>query len=189
MRLPMFWGCRMRDLPELGADPLCLSPLRPADVTDTYVSWLHDPETSRFTEVGRRSHTIESVKSYVSDAVAAGDAAMWRIEVDGDHIGNIRLSSIDRWHKKCDVAILIGNRNLHGQGIGPGAIGLAAAYAFENLDIEKLSAGMYAANHPSIRCFVKAGFAEDAVLSRHVIFEGQRMDVVRMSRFRDDQNA
>lgn len=176
----------MRDLVDLPGKNVTLSPLHPEHVSPAYVGWLNDPETTRFTEVRHVRHDETSVRRYVDETVASDSAAMWRICVDGQHVGNVRISGINRLHRRADIAILIGEPGMRGGGVGTETIGLVTDHAFRDLGIEKLSAGIYAGNEASRRAFEKAGYRCDAVLSRHAIFEGVRTDVVQMVRFWDD---
>ena len=74
----------------------------------------------------------------------------------------MRLSGIIPFHKRADTAVIIGERQMWGQNIASRAITLATSYAFGELDLLKLTAGMLATNTGSIRAFEKAGFSVEA---------------------------
>ena len=79
--------------------------------------------------------------------------------------------------------MIIGAKTDWGRGIGPAAIALAAAHAFDELDLAKLTAGVYADNPASIRAFEKAGFTEEARLRSHYLSDGAYVDGIIMARF------
>jgi len=174
-------GNRVRES-EIGA--VRLAPYFPEHVTATSVAWLNDPDVVRFTEARFDSHTLDSQRAYVAAAARSPAARLWRIMVEGEgHVGTIRLSSIDRRHRHARVALIIGRKDLWGQGIAQRAIAAACTVAFDELGLRKLLAGIYANNAPSLRAFVKAGFVEEARLARQY-FDGEDwVDGVIMSRF------
>jgi RimJ/RimL family protein N-acetyltransferase len=176
----------MRSLVDLVGKIVTLSPLRPEHVGPAYVAWLNDPETTRFTEVANTRNDESSVRQYVEEAAVSETAAMWRICIGEHHVGNIRISDINRRHKRAAIAILIGEADKRGHGIGTEAIKLSTDYAFVELGIEKLTAGIYAGNKASRKAFEKAGYRCDAILSRHAILEGRRVDVLQYVRFAAD---
>lgn len=165
-----------------GDGAVSLAPLRPEDVDAAYLAWLADPVVTRFTEV-RGVQDLASVRAYVAAAVAAPDAAMWRIDHAGRHVGNVRLSGITRRHRRAIVALMVGDRAVWGRGVASAAIALVAGHAFAALGLHKLTAGIYAGHTASRRAFEKAGFHCEATLRDHVLFEGSFVDVLQMARF------
>ncbi len=166
----------------LRAGLVTLAPLQPEDVNAIYLSWLADPVVTRFTEITAPGDEA-SVRFYVAQAIAASDAAIWRINYSGSHVGNIRLSRVNRRHSRAELALLVGERAVWGKGIGTTAVRLLADHAFAAYELHKLVAGIYAGNEGSCRVFEKAGFHREAVLRNHALFEGAYVDVVQMARF------
>ncbi len=173
------------DSPSVYGDALAVSlaPLTPADVTPAYLSWLADEVVTRYTEARFGTHTPESARAYVEKVNASKTDRIWRIVHDGRHVGNIKLSGIDTQHRRASVAILIGDRTCWGRSVGPQAIEFAAAHAFGELGLHKLTAGIYAENTASIRAFEKAGFHIEATLREHRVLDGRLVDQVLMARF------
>lgn len=162
-----------------------LAPFAVDDVDERYVGWLNDPQVVRYTEARWRVHTLESARDYVRESNGDTNVRLFRILVeDGVHVGNVRVSSIDWTHKRADIAIIIGDRSYRGRGVGVRAIELVSEYCFDELGLEKLTAGMYAENEPSIRAFEKAGFVIEGRLAKHHRYGDGRMDGVLMARLR-----
>ncbi|MEQ8667368.1 MAG: GNAT family N-acetyltransferase [Rhodospirillales bacterium] len=177
----------MKHTDELGTDALWLRPISSADVTERYVSWLNDPDVTSGTEARHHDHTIDAVRDYVDAAEASPNDKLWRIMVDADnHIGNIRLSAINRTHHRARIALLIGEKGYWGRGIGTDAIRLVAAHAFNDMELHKLTAGIYANNVASRRAFEKAGFALEATLAEEAVYDGTFIDVWLLTRFAGD---
>jgi len=173
----------MRNLQTLEGHGVQLEPIRPEDVSERYVGWLNDPDITRHTEARHDRHSLSSVLAYVVTAISDPNAAMWRIVVDGTHIGNIRLSDVNFVHRRASVALLIGEKRYRGAGHGTEAVDMVARHGLEQMGLNKLTAGIYRTNIASRRAFEKAGFEMEAVLRRHAFEDGLFVDVLQMARF------
>jgi [ribosomal protein S5]-alanine N-acetyltransferase len=160
-----------------------LSPLLAEHVNEAYVSWLNDPEVTRFTEVSD-TNTVASTRAYVETALASNSALVWRILSDDDHhIGNIRLSNISSLHQRAQVALMLGDRDYWGQGLATEAIGLVSRHGFESLGLRKLSAGVIEPNKGSCRAFEKVGYHLEATLVDHAMVADQVYDHLIFAKF------
>lgn len=101
-----------------------------------------------------------------------------------DHIGNIKIGSINQHHRFGDIGLLIGERTARERGYGTEAICLATKYVFGELDLNKVIAGMYASNIPSYKSFVKAGFRQVGVYKKHWLCNGEFVDSFLMEKLR-----
>lgn len=155
---------------------VALRPFAVADVTEAYVSWLNDADVVRYTEARWQTHTIASARQYVEESVADTTAELFRILLGERHVGNLRLSGIDLRHRRCEIALIIGEKDAWGLGVGSRAISIATAHAFRGLSLVKVTAGIYATNLASLRSFQKAGFHLAASFRGHFTFEGGRVD-------------
>jgi ribosomal-protein-alanine N-acetyltransferase len=171
---------------KLGA--VSLLPLVTADVTDRYVSWVNDPEVTAGTELRHGSHTFDDVARYVEQTQASPNDEMWRIMFDEQHVGNIRLSSINRAHKRARIALLIGEKSCWGKGIGTAAITCLTRHAFADLGLHKLTAGIYATNPGSRKAFEKAGYTWEATLMDEAFVDGTFIDVWLMSQISPNED-
>jgi ribosomal-protein-alanine N-acetyltransferase len=167
----------------LSAGAIILAPIGVEHVTDQYVSWLNDPTVTAQTEIRHSVSNLAGTQAYVRRTLDAADAAMWRILDGALHIGNIRLSAINRQHRRAAMAILIGDRDRQGRGIGTTAISLLSQHALSAMGLNKLSAGIYATNPASRRAFEKARYGLEATLQRHAFVDGRFIDVWQLARF------
>lgn len=171
-------------------DDLELHPLEPADVSERYVAWLNDPAVNEGTEARYEPHEIDGVRDYVADAVSSPSTLMWRIMTEEHgHVGNIRLSAIHKHHRRSRIALLIGEKDLWGKGIGSRAIDCLSRHAFEHLNLRKLTAAIYANNAGSRRAFEKAGYSLEATLKEQAIVAGETVDILLLTRFAETETA
>jgi RimJ/RimL family protein N-acetyltransferase len=162
---------------------ISLERFQPEDVSERYVGWLNNPEVMGQTESRDGGHTIGSSRAYVAASLADDRCRLWRIvHDDAGHVGNMRLSNIISFHRRADTAVIVGERNLWGANIATRAIRLATDYAFDELGLLKLTAGMLATNTGSIRAFEKAGYAIEARRPLHYRYGDIRVDGVFMGK-------
>jgi len=173
------------------AGRLRLRLVQQADVGDRYIGWLNDPIVNRFLETRFTIQTADGVRDFVCkmiDSPADWLFAMERLDgLAARHIGNLRLGPIRREHASASVSLFIGDRASWGQGFGTLAISMVRDFAFDRLELERLSAGAYAQNAGSIQAFLAAGFQIEGRRRGHVRAEqGLRMDVVEMGMLSTD---
>jgi ribosomal-protein-alanine N-acetyltransferase len=159
---------------------LILKNLDESDVTEKYLSWMNDKEVLKYLEVKYSPPTsISDLKVFINN-VNADDKNLFLgifLKENLHHIGNVKLGSINTFHKRADIGFIIGNSQYWGMGLASEAIKGVSDYAFKNMDIKKLTAGCYENNIASMRTLVKSGFVQEATLASHVVFNDHRINV------------
>ncbi len=175
----------------LQGERLFLRALAPADVTERYLGWLQDAEVSRFLETRHERQTLDGIEAYVRATLDRDDSWLFAIcrRPDGAHIGNIKLGPIKPHHSVADVSLLIGERACWGQGYGTEAIVLATDYAFAELGLGKLSAGLYAQNVASLKAFLAAGYRQEGLRRKHYLLDGEPADIIELGCCAEDWQA
>lgn len=138
----------MSDNPGLPAAPaltfmetprLFLRGLRLEDATQGYLSWLNDPEVLRFRGPKAFPTTMETLKTYLMGLGARGDLALAVfLKETSRHIGNITLNSILWGHRSAELSMMIGAKEVWGQGFGKEAIYGVCRHAFKNMGLHRL---------------------------------------------------
>lgn len=83
----------------------------------------------------------------------------------GDTIGHISLGKIDRKNKSARVGkVLVGDKNTRGKGIGQQMIKEILKIAFDELQLHRVSLGVFDFNVSAITCYEKAGFIKEGLL-------------------------
>jgi len=180
---------RGHDVARLEGERIVLRPVVSEDVTEDYVSWMHDPEVNRFMETRFRSHSRQEIEDFVSRMRGDGNILFLAMVLkdDGRHVGNIKLA-IRPEHKRGEVSLFIGDKSQWGRGLGAEAIALVRDHGLQTLGLEKLTAGCYANNLGSARAFEKCGFKREAVLEKEYVSGGERVDGYRYACFRSERS-
>jgi RimJ/RimL family protein N-acetyltransferase len=148
------------------------------DVNEKYLRWMQDPEILEFLESRWRPFTIEDLKNYVRLANDGQNNFMFGIYLkeNSEYIGNIKIGCISQIHRYGDVGLIIGEKSVWGRGYGVDAINLITRYAFDEINLNKVFAGIYANNMSSIKAFKKAGYREVGILKKHRFYKGTYAD-------------
>lgn len=165
----------------LSGGGVCLRTLSLADCTESYLSWMNDPDINRYLESRHLSHSIESLRDFVKNARASEYDWPFAIvcEEDGVHIGNIKAGPVDYTYKNTFIGYVVGEKKYWGRGFGTAAIKLAADFCFNKLYLHKVSAGVIAPNAASARALEKAGFTLEGRFKDDAILNGEYVDVLR----------
>lgn len=175
---------------ELREGDLTLTPFLPEHFSEAYLGWLNDPEVMTYTEARFTQHDKSGTIAYLEATRNDPNCRFWRILIaTHEHVGNIRLSTIDQRHQRADVAILIGEKGVWGSGIATRAIRLVCDYAFGELRLHKLTAGVYEPNAGCIRAFEKAKFKVEAIRPRHFQWQDGFVDGIFLGLFASDHTA
>jgi RimJ/RimL family protein N-acetyltransferase len=101
-------------------------------------------------------------------------------------IGFIGLWTPEWSHSNSWVSIGIGEPDYWGKGCGTEAMQLVLRYAFTELNLHRVSLGVFGYNQRAIRSYEKAGFALEGVARKAMSREGQRWDIHFMGVLRSE---
>lgn len=179
---------RQEGLFPLLGETILLREIQLTDATERYLSWMNDPELTKFLEARFLHHTLESLERFVREQMR--DPVHWMFAIcgleTGEHIGNIKLGPISEVHGYGDIGLLVGQREWLGKGVGTEAIRLLRDFAFYSIGMRKLTSGMYSTNLAARRAFEKCGFVVECVLKSHRRFGDEYVDALQMALFREN---
>ena len=167
---------------------LFLREVQLADVTEQYYAWINDPEVNQYLETRFYPQTLEGIRDFVASKIGDRDNVFLAMiaKDNGAHVGNIKLGPINWIHRFADVALMIGDKSAWGKGYGSEAISLATTYAFDRLNLHKLTASCYASNQGSAKAFIKAGWEQECVRKRQFFSNGRYEDSLHLATWRRD---
>ncbi len=143
-------------------------------------SWDIDPEIqSHMPEPENESQDISQQYEYIEECEKDEEGYYWSVETnDGVTIGTVSLFEINSHHKNANVGIVIGDKNYWGKGVATEVLQTLSSYAFEYLDVVRISAEVEANNISMQKVFEKVGFVQDGVFKKARVKEGKRIDVL-----------
>lgn len=125
-----------------------------------------------------RQMTEHAAKRWVQQLLDQDYA--WIIEA-GSLIGKIRLDRVDLRDRRASLAIGIENTSQLGKGLGSEAIALALGYAFNVLELHRVSVRVVDYNLRAIRSYQKCGFVIEGREREAAFVDGIWYDDVMMA--------
>lgn len=114
---------------------------------------------------------------------------MIRTRNDDRPIGGIELDGIDWIVGNAWVGIGIGERDSWGKGYGTDAMRVILRFAFDQLNLRRVSLSVFEFNARAIRSYEKAGFHQEGRARKWMNRAGQRWDVIYMGILRSEWEA
>jgi len=151
-----------------------------------YVRWIADPDVTRFLNFFRPI-SLEQEERWFESTIAHESQHVFAIEtLAGEHIGGVGLHSIHPRYRHAEVGIFIGEKEYWGRGYGSEALQLMLAFAFEQLNLNRVYLHVFAYNERAIAAYQKCGFVREGVLRQAVYKNGEYADALVMAILRDE---
>lgn len=168
----------------LETERLNIEPIDLKHCTETYLSWLNDPEVYRWLET-RGSQNMPMLEKYIRQQVR-NKTNMWAIKIKNNnkHIGNIKVDPINFVHSLGEFGILMGDKSEWGKGYAKEASKKIMEYFFEKQQpLRKITLGVVEQNIAAVSLYKKLGFDVEGKYKNHVVYDGKYYTVLRMAKF------
>ncbi|MBM7660602.1 RimJ/RimL family protein N-acetyltransferase [Bacillus mesophilus] len=108
------------------------------------------------------------LEEYIKDANHEhSDMFIYKViyKATGAAIGHLSLGRIDRKHQSARIGrVLVGDGGLRGKGIGENMMKEVLRIAFTDLNMHRVSLGVFDFNKGAIACYEKVGFQKEGLL-------------------------
>ncbi len=101
-------------------------------------------------------------------------------------IGDLAIQDIDPDNHKAGFRIALHSRETWNKGYGTKATQLALAFAFEELELNRLELEVYSHNVRGIKAYEKAGFKKEGTLRQSLYLNNAYSDEILMAMLRED---
>lgn len=165
-------------LPTLPAGRVRLRWMTEADVPALFAVF-GDPEVTRYW--GHRALPDEAAAARLLAGIHEDfhrrTLFQWGIELAATPpiIGTCTLASLDGENRRAELGFALG-RFHWGNGYVSEALPVLLRFAFENLDLHRLTADADPRNAPSIRALERLGFQREGLLREHYLVQGEPQD-------------
>jgi RimJ/RimL family protein N-acetyltransferase len=165
-----------------------LRPLERSDLNEGYLSWLNDPEITRYLETGTFPSTMRDLERFFENVTGSRAEVILAIihKKSGVHIGNVKLGPINWVHRVASFGMLIGDRKFWGQGLGEECVRLTVEYGFNKLNLHRIDLGVFAEHESAVRCYEKAGFKIEGRFREDLFQGGEYKDRLWMGLLRSE---
>jgi RimJ/RimL family protein N-acetyltransferase len=186
----------MNDLPLFQGSLVCLTPAEPDRDAEVESCWTHDaeylrllaPDPARPLSPGHIKKQHEAAEKEEDKAFGRYHFAI-RARADDRLLGFVRLEYIEWTHGAAMVRLGIGDPNERGRGYGSEALALVLRYAFDELNLHRLTAFTSDYNPGAVRFLERAGFAVEARQRQALRRDGRRWDGLILGLLRPEWEA
>ncbi|MDB5492030.1 MAG: acetyltransferase [Micavibrio sp.] len=179
-------------LTSIATDNLVIKTLTAENMSEDYWGWLNDTDITQYLEIRHTKYSRESLSQFVEAMFLSDNDLLMGIFLKSDenkHIGNIKLGSLNRRYARADIGIMIGDRNSWGKGYASEAIKGLSAFAFGEIGLRRLYAGMYASNKASTKAFLNSGFRQEGIMKGHYFLNGQLEDGIIVAKLSQEHSV
>jgi RimJ/RimL family protein N-acetyltransferase len=159
-------------------------------IAEAFSRWNRDSEYVRLLDNDPpRLQSVKSTKTWLEKEMAEGKIPYFftiRTLSDDRLIGFIGLFGIEWNNGSAWVGIGLGEREYWGKGYGTDAMRLAMRYAFDELNLHRVSLGVFEYNPRAVRAYEKAGFKLEGRGRQMLHRDGKRADILFMGLLHDE---
>ena len=144
-------------------EKIYLRAIEVADLNATYREWFNDEEVCRYNSHHRFPNYDENKKEYYESTIKSRNNLVLAIcdkETDM-HVGNIALENIDTLNRSAELAIIIGDKEYWGKGVGKEAARLLVTHGFKELNLHRIYCGTLEDNIGMQKVAEALGFTEE----------------------------
>jgi RimJ/RimL family protein N-acetyltransferase len=105
---------------------------------------------------------------------------------DGRLLGFVRIEGIEWTHGSGALKLAIGERNERGKGFGSEAMQMITRFAFQELNLHRLSAVVGEDNPLALKFFKRFGFMEEVRRRKALMRDGQTWDSIHLGILRSE---
>ncbi len=159
--------------PFLSGNAIDLRAILEEDLTERYRDWFNDEEVCAGNSHHRFPYYGESMREYYERVIRSSAHLVLAIvdKATGAHIGNVSLQDIDPINRSAEFAIVIGEKEHRGKGVGKEAMRLIVTHGFRELNLHRIRLGTYDNNASMRRVAEALGFIEEG-RERSAIWKG-----------------
>jgi diamine N-acetyltransferase len=158
-----------------------------------YVQWLNDPEVRAGIMIFLPLSKVEEERWF--DEMLEREPISRPLAVDlrqGDsweHIGSCGLFNFEHRARHAELGIVLGRKDLWGQGIGADMMDTLLRHGFETLNLQRIHLRVFDFNQRAIRLYQKVGFVEEGRLRQDCYLDGAYHDTILMGVLRAEWDS
>ena len=163
-----------------------LRPFEVRDITEEYISWLNNPEVTRFSNQRFKIHNRESSELYLNSFKGTDNLFFLILDLESKKAIGTLTCYISLNHQSVDIGILIGEIDTWGKGFGQDAWDAIMNWLLNKKGFRKITAGTLSVNKGMVKLMERSGMEFEARRKKQEILEGEFIDLVYYAKFNDE---
>jgi len=168
-----------------------LSAVDPEEMSKAFTRWNRDSEYTRLLMMSAQPlSSAKAIQKWMEkefEEVPPTDFFFTIRTLDENKLlGGLGLNVISWAAREAFIGIFIGEREYWGRGYGTDAMSVILRYAFTELNLWRVSLGVFEYNPRAIRSYEKVGFQHEGRMRKYLNHEGKRWDILYMGILREE---
>lgn len=156
--------------------------LRPVDLSDAPAvqRWYAEPQVVEYAIIQPfLGYSLSEVQELIKRWLGRDDRKLYVIRAteQNSDAGLLFFEHIDWKNRAAKIALLIGEPELRGLGLGQAALYRAIQLGCHDWGLHRLGANCLATNQAMIRCLERVGFVQEGLMREAVLRHGQYQDL------------
>jgi RimJ/RimL family protein N-acetyltransferase len=167
-------------------DSVAIAPLMPEDTGQLFI-WMNDVSAARL-DLAYRPTDWMAFKAWLDELARTNAQVLFAIRklFEPRIIGFVIFKNIQFVHRSADIGVRIGYEAERGKGYGKRALELALNFAWNHLNLHRVSLTVFAHNERAIAAYRSVGFVEEGRQRDAAFIDGEWVDVVLMAALRPE---
>lgn len=170
----------------LKGNKVILQPFTENDITIDYISWLNNSEVVRYSNQRFKDHDYESCVRYIKSFINTDSFFIAIRRLDDNQLIGTMTAYVSRHHQTVDVGIMVGERNVWGEGFGQDAWNTLIEWLCAQHNIRKVTAGTLSCNDGMLKIIQRSGMEFEACRKGQELIDGVPCDILYFSRWHED---
>ena len=150
-----------------------------------FVKWFADMEITRYLSM-RHPPSLDQEAGWFERMCADPNTVHWTMLAGDRPIGVTGIHNVDWMNRGAITGTVIGVASEWGKGYASEAVAMRTAYAFEELNLERLESMSASANLGMHKALERSGYRQIGVRAHYMFREGNWVDMVMFEILRDD---
>jgi RimJ/RimL family protein N-acetyltransferase len=157
--------------------------------TEKYHSWPNDTDVMFSTNPSLDVYSLDDTREFVENVLIHSDSSKSYMIIEKENevsIGITSLINIDYKNRNAECIIDIGEKEYWGQGYDTEALRILLNYAFQELNLHRVSLRVFSFNEKAIKLYKNLGFKEEGKSRQSLYRNGQWHDILHMGILKEE---
>jgi diamine N-acetyltransferase len=169
----------------LSDDMVSLAPMLPQDFGLLF-AWLNDADAAAM-DVPYLPVSCLAYRDWLEKIARDSSQLLFSVRKrtpPGQAVGFVLFKNFQNVYRSAELGVRIGQECERGEGYGARAVRLALSYAWNTLNLHRVSLHVFADNHRALACYRKAGLIQEGLMREGAFTAGKWHNVALMAALR-----
>ncbi len=152
------------------------------------VRWMNDPEVTRYL-LSAPLYSLGEMEQWYDERRGTDDRTLAMMDEKDGLMGYCGISRLEWEERRCNLWLIIGERDAWGRGYGTDTVRTMLRYLFDEVNLNRVYLTVDEENHRAIGLYERCGFQREGVHQRSRFKNGRYRNDVIMAVLKRDWSA